>query len=43
MALPAKLSPEILYRTCNPQEFNFSTTAELDSTVKATGQERARQ
>ncbi|NMW20211.1 MAG: AAA family ATPase [Chlorobiaceae bacterium] len=41
MALPAKLSPEILYRTCNPQEFNFSTTAELDSTVKATGQERA--
>jgi len=41
MALPAQLSPEQLYRTCNPQEFSFRTTAELDGPVKATGQERA--
>ncbi len=41
MALPAKLTPEKLYRTCNPQEFSFETTAELDGHVNATGQERA--
>ena len=41
MALPAKLTPERLYRTCNPQEFSFETTAELDGHVNATGQERA--
>ncbi|NTV05309.1 MAG: AAA family ATPase [Chlorobiaceae bacterium] len=41
MALPAKLTPDKLYRTCDPQEFNFQTTAELDGHVNATGQNRA--
>ena len=41
MALPAKLTPEKLYRTCNPEEFSFETTAELDDHVNATGQDRA--
>jgi len=41
MPLPAKLPPEKLYRTCNPQEFVFKTTAELDGHVNMTGQERA--
>ncbi|MEI6756834.1 MAG: ATP-dependent protease [Chlorobium sp.] len=41
MALPAKLAPEKLYRTCNPEGFSFDTTAELDGPIKATGQERA--
>ncbi|MCX6178080.1 MAG: ATP-binding protein [Chlorobiales bacterium] len=41
MTLPAKLSPEKLYRTCNPLEFSFNTTADIDGPVKATGQDRA--
>ena len=41
MARPSKLTPEQLYRTCNPQEFSFNTTADLDGPVTATGQERA--
>ncbi|MEI8185158.1 MAG: AAA family ATPase [Chlorobiaceae bacterium] len=41
MKLPSKLSPEELYRTCNPQEFDFNTTADIDGPIKATGQERA--
>ena len=41
MARPSKLTPEQLYRTCNPQEFSFNTTADLDGPVIATGQERA--
>ncbi len=41
MALPAKLTPEKLYRACDPQEFSFRTTAELDGHVNATGQKRA--
>ncbi len=41
MTLPSKLTPEQLYRTCNPQEFSFNTTADLDGPVIATGQKRA--
>ncbi len=41
MALPAKLTPEKLYRTCDPRDFSFETTAELDGHVDAAGQERA--
>jgi lon-related putative ATP-dependent protease len=41
MPLPEKLTPEQLYRTCNPREFSFKTTADLDGPVKATGQDRA--
>jgi lon-related putative ATP-dependent protease len=41
MALPAQLTPEQLYKTCNPQEFSFKTTAELDGHVNPAGQERA--
>ncbi len=41
MAIPSKLPPEKLYKTCNPQEFSFNTTADLEGHVTATGQERA--
>ena len=41
MAIPSKLPPEKLYNTCNPQEFSFNTTADLEGHVTATGQERA--
>ncbi|EAT58150.1 Lon protease family protein [Chlorobium ferrooxidans] len=41
MSLPEKLSPEKLYKTCNPGEFSFRSTADLDGPIKATGQERA--
>ncbi|NHQ59960.1 AAA family ATPase [Chlorobium sp. BLA1] len=41
MSLPEKLSPEKLYKTCNPGEFSFRNTADLDGPIKATGQERA--
>jgi len=41
MTLPAKLSPEKLYRTCSPLEFSFNTTADIDGPIKAIGQERA--
>lgn len=41
MALPVTLTTDKLYRTCNPEEFSFETTAELDGHVNATGQERA--
>ena len=41
MERTSKLTPEKLYRTCNPLEFSFNTTADLDGPVKATGQERA--
>ncbi len=41
MQMPAKLSAGQLYRTCDPQEFGFVTTAELDAPVQAAGQDRA--
>jgi len=41
MPLPEKLTPEKLYRTCDPREFTFNSTADLDGPVKATGQDRA--
>ncbi len=41
MTLPSKLTPEELYRTCNPLEFGFNTTADIDGPSKATGQNRA--
>lgn len=41
MPLPLKLPPEKLCRTCNPAEFSFSTTAELEGEVEVYGQKRA--
>jgi lon-related putative ATP-dependent protease len=37
----SKLPPEKLYRTCDPGEFSFSTTEELDGPIKPAGQKRA--
>ncbi|MEI8032004.1 MAG: AAA family ATPase [Chlorobiaceae bacterium] len=41
MPVPAALNPAQLYRSCDPGEFSFKTTAELDGTVEVTGQNRA--
>jgi lon-related putative ATP-dependent protease len=41
MSTPSRLPPERLYRTCDPSTFNFSTTADLDGRIAATGQKRA--
>ena len=35
------LKPEALYRRCDPQQFNFETTAELDDLHEIIGQARA--
>ncbi|MBK8905207.1 MAG: AAA family ATPase [Anaerolineaceae bacterium] len=35
------LSPEQLYRTCDPNQFEFDTTADLDHAIAIIGQERA--
>ncbi|HFD92362.1 MAG TPA: ATP-dependent protease, partial [Gammaproteobacteria bacterium] len=35
------LPPEALYRTCDPQQFHFSTTEELEDLDEIIGQERA--
>ncbi|NTW10397.1 MAG: AAA family ATPase, partial [Chlorobiaceae bacterium] len=41
MSPPSKLPPEKLYSSCDPAEFSFSTTEELDGRVKPAGQKRA--
>jgi lon-related putative ATP-dependent protease len=42
MTAATKLRPEQLYRRCDPSEFAFETTAELDDLTEIVGQERAR-
>ncbi len=37
----SKLKPGQLYTVCNPQKFDFSTTAELEERMSALGQDRA--
>ena len=41
MASLKPLPPEVLYRHCNPQDFSFETTAELEDSEEMIGQERA--
>jgi lon-related putative ATP-dependent protease len=41
MAPPKPLPPEVLYRHCNPQDFSFETTAELEDFEDMVGQKRA--
>lgn len=41
MSTPAALHPDKLYRKCDPLEFTFTTTEELDGPLEITGQERA--
>jgi lon-related putative ATP-dependent protease len=36
-----ELQPEALYRSCEPDDFKFGTTAELDSSLEMPGQDRA--
>ncbi|MBR1649320.1 MAG: AAA family ATPase [Alphaproteobacteria bacterium] len=36
-----ELSPEELYTVCDPQKFDFATTAELEERISALGQDRA--
>ena len=37
----SKLKPAQLYTVCDPQKFDFSTTAELEERISALGQDRA--
>ena len=41
MPVPAKLLPAQLFNRCDPGEFSFETTAELDGSTGIAGQERA--
>lgn len=41
MATVNPLAPEALYHTCDPAQFSFETTDELDAAVEMVGQERA--
>lgn len=41
MANVKPLPPEALYRRCNPQQFNFETTEELEDLTEVIGQPRA--
>ncbi len=41
MSIPSALHPDKLYRKCDPLEFTFTTTEELDGSLEITGQERA--
>ncbi|WP_165498841.1 ATP-binding protein [Chlorobium sp. N1] len=41
MQLPLRLPPDQLRRRCDPLEFSFETTAELDGRREAVGQKRA--
>lgn len=38
---PQALKPDALYRRCDPDQFSFATTAELDDLSEIIGQERA--
>jgi len=41
MPVPEKLRPEQLFNRCDPDAFEFNTTADLDGTAEIAGQERA--
>ena len=41
MPLPEKLAPGRLFNRCDPGQFEFETTAELDGTTEIAGQKRA--
>lgn len=41
MSAPVKLSPRQLFTRCDPAEFTFETTAELDGSTEIAGQQRA--
>lgn len=41
MAIPKPLNPEELYRRCDPNSFDFETTAELEPLNEIIGQDRA--
>lgn len=41
MSTPSALHPDKLYRKCDPLEFGFKTTEELDGPLEITGQKRA--
>ncbi|MCS7222473.1 MAG: ATP-binding protein [Anaerolineae bacterium] len=41
MAIVKPLPPESLYRRCDPQQFNFETTEELEDLTEVIGQPRA--
>jgi len=41
MQVPEKLAPSQLFSQCDPGEFEFKTTADLDGTVEIAGQQRA--
>lgn len=41
MSMKARLSPASLYRVCNPEQFSFETTADLDDSIAIIGQDRA--
>ncbi|NTV02817.1 MAG: AAA family ATPase [Chlorobiaceae bacterium] len=41
MPLPEKLAPGKLFNRCDPGQFGFETTAELDGTTEIAGQSRA--
>ena len=41
MAIPQPLTPEELYRRCDPESFDFETTAELEPFNNIVGQDRA--
>lgn len=43
MPTPSPLSPEKLYRQCDPSSFSFASTQDLDGKIKISGQERARE
>ncbi|UZJ39057.1 AAA family ATPase [Prosthecochloris sp. SCSIO W1102] len=43
MPIPSPLSPEKLYRQCDPSSFSFASTQDLDGKIKISGQERARE
>jgi len=41
MSLIKSLSPDELYRRCDPKQFDFETTADLNAEITVIGQERA--
>jgi lon-related putative ATP-dependent protease len=41
MQVPEKLAPSQLFSRCDPGEFEFQTTADLDGTTEIAGQQRA--
>jgi hypothetical protein len=41
MAKVEYIAPDALYRRCDPRQFSFASTAELDADVHIIGQDRA--